>query len=121
MSASIEQQYLVLGRRDAYQGAHLRIRDFTAPEGIPDHVEIAELASHADTLAPGEQVAANPPGEPVRARRRTLCVPAAALVELTQISEESIHGSIEVCCLFCNSLPKLLEIAIHGDSYSTRL
>jgi hypothetical protein len=117
----VEQQNLVLGCRDAYQGAHLRIRDFTAPEGIADHGEFAELTRHADALAPGDQVTANPPGEPVRARQRALRVPAAALVELTQIGEESIHGGIEVGCLFCNPFPELLEIAIHGDSYSRRL
>jgi len=117
----IEQQGLVLGRRDAYEGAHIRVRDFTAPEGIPDHGELAEPAGHTDTLAPGDQVTANPPGEPVRTRRRTLGVPTTALVELTQIGEESIHGSIEVCRLFCNSFPKLLEIAIHSHSPSTRL
>jgi hypothetical protein len=114
----VEQQDLVLGRRDADEGAHLRIRDFTAPEGIPDHREFAELASHADSLAPGDQVPADPPGEPVRTRRRALNVPTAALVELTQIGEEAIHGGIEVCRLFRNPLPQLLEITIHDDSHS---
>ena len=55
----VEQQGLVLGRRDADQSAHLRVRDFTAPEGIPDHGEFAELARHPDALAPGDQVTAN--------------------------------------------------------------
>ena len=48
-------------------------------------------------------------------------MPTAALVELTQIGKESIHGGIEVGRLFCNPFPELLEIAIHGHSHSTRL
>jgi len=31
------------------------------------------------------------------------------------------EGASEVGCLFCNPFPELLEIAIHGDSFSTRL
>jgi hypothetical protein len=41
---------------------------------------------------------------------------AAALIELAQIREEAVHGGIEVCRLFCDSFPELLEVTIHGDS-----
>jgi hypothetical protein len=42
-------------------------------------------------------------------------VPTAALVELTEISEQSMQGGVEVRRLFRNPLPQLLKLAIHDD------
>src|SRR6185436_13689887 len=81
---------------------------------IPDHGKPGELASNPYPFAPGDRIPADPPCEPVRARGCALHVPAAALVELTQVGKESIHGCIEVCRLFRNPLSQLLEITIHG-------
>ena len=117
----VEQQGLVRRRRDAQQRAHLRVRDFAAPERIIDRRELGELAGDPHALPRGDQIPADPPGEPVRTRHRALNMPAAALVELAQIGEQAMHGGIEVRRLFRNPLPQLLELAIHGDCIASRL
>jgi hypothetical protein len=40
-------------------------------------------------------------------------MPAATLVELTQVRKESVGRGIEVCCLLRDPLPKKLELSVH--------
>jgi hypothetical protein len=111
----VEQQRLVRRRCHAHHRAHLRVRHHAAPERIINRREPGELAGDPHALSCGDQIPANPPGEPVCTRHRTLRVPAAARVELAQIGEQAMHGGIDVRGLFRNPLPQLLELAIHRD------
>jgi hypothetical protein len=94
----IEQQHFVGRRRDAHQRPHLRLRDFAAPQGIIDHGEFPEPVGDAYALARGDQIPADPPGEPVRTRPRALHVPAAARIELAQIGESVLSDGELVTC-----------------------
>src|SRR5262249_55322997 len=111
----LQQQQLVGRRRDSHHRANLRIRDLTAPKRIVDRWKFAELASHADMFARRGQVPANAPGQPVRTRQRPLPIPTTSRIELAQICEQPMHGSIEVRRLLCDSFTQLFELTVHSD------
>ena len=111
----VEQQGLVRRGGDTHQRAHLGVRNFAAPERIIDRREPGELAGNPHALPRSDQVPADPPGEPVGTRHCALDMPAAAFVELTDIGEQAMQGSIDVRCLLRDPLPQLLELATHDD------
>jgi hypothetical protein len=100
----LEQDRLVRFRGDARDRTYLRIRHLATPEGIVDRREAGELTGHAYPLAGRDQIPADPPGQPVRTRLRSLAEPAAPYVEVAQIREEPMQGGIEMRGLFCDSL-----------------
>src|SRR5213595_3110460 len=106
----LEQQDLVCWRRDAHHRSHLRVRHLAATEGIIDGWKFGKLAGDADMLARGDQAPADAPREPVRARLRALQVPAALRVEFTQVSEQPMHGSIEMRRLLRDPFTQLFEL-----------
>jgi hypothetical protein len=89
-------------------------------QSIIDRRELGELSGDSHTVTRGDQVPTNPPRKLVRTRHRALHVPATALVELAQIDEQSMHGGIEVCRLFGNPLPQLIELTVHVHSHITQ-
>jgi hypothetical protein len=115
----VEQQRLVLRRRDAQQRADLRVRHLAAPQRIVDPRELGQLARDAHVIARRHQIPADAPGQPVRARRRALDMPATARIERAQIGEQPMHRGIEVCRLLGDPLAQLLQFAIHDDLLSS--
>jgi hypothetical protein len=117
----LEQQGLVCRRCDAHHRAHLRVRHLAPSQGVFDRGKLGELAGDAHAVARGDQVPTDPPREPVRARHRALHVPPTALVELAQIGEQPVHGRIEVCRLFGDPFPQLIQLTVHAHSHISRL
>jgi hypothetical protein len=79
------------------------------------------VAGDAHALARGDEAPSRRARKPVGTRRRALNVRVASLVALPRIDEESKRGRVQVCRLFCNPFPQLLEITIPGDVDGTRL
>ena len=110
----LEDHRLVGGARDAEQRTHLRVGQLTSPEGVIDQGEVGELAGDAYALARRDEVPADSPGEPVRARQRALRVPATPPIEVTQVGEQAMGRRIEVRGVLGDPFPQLLELSIHG-------
>jgi len=78
----LEKQGFVRRSRDPHHRAHLRVRDFPAPEGIIDRGKLAEFLSDAHTVTRGDEVPAHSPCEPVRTRQCALGAPTTTHIEL---------------------------------------
>ena len=55
-----------------------------------------QCPGHAQVFARGAKVPAHAPAQPVGAGAKALAVPAAGLVERPQVSEQAMHGGVQV-------------------------
>ncbi|MBK7536402.1 MAG: hypothetical protein IPI49_13740 [Myxococcales bacterium] len=57
---------------------------------------MCKAPGHAQVLARGAKIPAYAPAQPVRAGAKALAVPAAGRVERPQVSEQAMHGGVQV-------------------------
>src|SRR6185503_6486380 len=88
------------------------------PECIIDLREVGELARHSHMVACSHQAPANSPREPVSTRESALPMPSAALIELAQIGQQTMHGGIQMRRLLGDAFAELFELTIHIECIS---
>ena len=68
-----------------------------------------KCSGYAQVLARGAKVPAHAPAQPVGAGAKALAVPAAGRVERPQVSEQAMHGGVQVNGLLGDVFAKSLD------------